>query len=173
MTEKDEDKKSAKLWFNLEAPDYVAAEKDNTSHDINPPEFIVSFEPEFAPYGAMPVQKKKENLKSSKHQEVPDHNAFLEYDDVTTDGDAYGFKFLVKQEVDFPKDGLNEGRISRLTLIEDGKPVVHFEKGEWVLPPETPAQIQLIDDIKEEFNETPEKEFTSIATEDKNRGIDR
>lgn len=87
---------------------------------------------------------------------------------------AQGFNFLIKQEEKSFSNGLDGGRISRLTLLdENGEAVCHFEN-RWHLPADTPEKVQSVHDLNSKFGEVPRKAFRSFGdmNPDKNHDID-
>lgn len=76
---------------------------------------------------------------------------------------AQGFNFLIKQEEKPFSNGLDGGRISRLTLLDkDGGAICHFENN-WGLPADTPEKVQSVHDLNNKFGDVPRKAFKSFG----------
>lgn len=146
----------------------IIAKKDNTNHKPKPPSFSLSSSAAIAPTGNMPVTPKDQEFEI---EFIPDFdqdepNIDLTLDNTLIDGKASnGIEFIIKQEDDPSSLGIDGGRISRLTLVQNDVPSAHFDK-EWIIEPKTPLEIQVIDEIKEKFNDTPEIPFKGFNDPD-------
>lgn len=173
MNEDHKNPKSAKKWFNLEAEDKVVAEKDSTNMQPNPPDFIIEFVPEFAPIGSVSVQRNNKNNSANLEPETPKEEPIdTSRDDISLEWEDHDHTIIVKQEDEQWEKGIEGGRISRLVLIKDDDPVVAFQDGKWVEPPESPLHIQMVDEIKDDLNDTPKKEFKGFHDPDPDNDLD-
>jgi len=171
----EDDKRPIKNEFNKagtkknvpEEDHRTVADKGNSGLTPSPPSFAKPNNPERAPAGAVPIQQKQEEEFDIIFTPdfAPEPNINLGTDDITLDEEMNEYRVLTKVD-DFPNDnGIDGGRISRLAFIDqDGEASVYFENGDWVREPSTPLENQMVDDIKEDLNQTPDKEFKRIET---------
>lgn len=73
-----------------------------------------------------------------------------------------GIEFLIKQEGELSPQNLEGGLISRLTLVEDGEPIAHFDNAEWVKDGHSDEQLDAIEILKERFNGLDRNNFRSF-----------
>jgi|GEM_PF-2715768 len=144
----------------------TVADKDNSGLTPSPPSFSKPNSPDRAPAGTVPVQPPKHEEEIDVifiPAEETEADMNLGTDDVTLDEEINGYRVLTKVD-DVPNEnGIDGGRISRLAFIDqEGEASVYFENGDWIREPSTPLENQMIDDIKEDLNQTPEKEFKRI-----------
>ncbi|MCV6575857.1 MAG: hypothetical protein OIF58_08995 [Cohaesibacter sp.] len=145
----------------------VVAEKDSTRKSITPPKFAPGSGPRNAPMGSVAIATDEQVLDIELIPYDPtEHPINLGTEDLTLDWEEHGYRVMVKQEEQPHAQGINGGRISRLALVkeEDAEIVadVYFDYGEWINPPLTPLQRQMVDDIKIDLNATPDKDFTRV-----------
>ncbi|PCI01609.1 MAG: hypothetical protein COB76_00990 [Alphaproteobacteria bacterium] len=150
----------------------IIAKKDNTNHKPKPPSFSQSSSAAVAPTGNVPVTPKDQEFEIEFIPYDPaEHPINLTTDDLTLDWEDNGYRIMIKQE-DQPHDqGIDGGRISRLALVKDNEPPVYFDYGEWVNPPKSPLECQMVDEIKEDLNATPEKPFKGFSGPDSDHEI--
>lgn len=142
-------------------------DKDNTSFRFDPPNKTQNPAPNLAPGGQMgnrplttpPPSGQEKIIIEFTPDEQPDID--LSNDGSLTAGEfPDGSEFLVKSDFD-PDINDGEGHISRLTIVEDGKPTVHFD-GSWELKPFTEDQEQRVADLEQQFGAVHSNEFKSF-----------
>lgn len=72
-----------------------------------------------------------------------------------------GIEFLVKQDDEPSPQNLDGGLISRLTLVEDGRPTVHYD-GKWEREPHSDEQSAAFETLRERFGGVEKDEFISF-----------
>lgn len=152
----------------------TVAEKDNTTLHPKPPSNLRITTPSLSPTGSVPVSTKSQNEKPDASLTAQDivfepydpseHPINLSTDDITLDEQINEYRVLTKVD-DLPNEnGIDGGRISRLAFVIDGDAEVYFDYGEWIRPPKTPLEHRMVDDIKDDLNATPEKDYSGFAT---------
>ena len=190
-----DDKKSAKGPFNFRSgaskPDQATdpeiegskTNKDNTGFRFNPPNKDEKPALNLSPMGTMgnrgsrastpPISEKMIiEFTPEGYKEEPEI-------DLTNDGSLIegefedGTKFLVKSEYPSGVEA-GESRMTRMTLIEDGKGSVHFENG-WEHQITTDRQQEAVDELEEKFGKLHSEKFISFRDKnpEQDKDIDR
>lgn len=139
-------------------------DKDNAAKRFDPPSQNQNPAPNLAPPG-MSGSKGGSSLPPETDEWVIEVALDELKIDISNDGSLTegnfdnGTQFLVK--MDYPDELDGESCITRLTLIESGEPVVHFE-GSWILEPETEEREKMVSDLKEQFGDLHSNEFKSF-----------
>ncbi|GLQ25447.1 hypothetical protein [Sulfitobacter pacificus] len=158
-------------------------DKDNTGFRFDPPNKNEKPALNLSPMGTMgnrgsrastpPISEKMIiEFTPEGYKEEPDI-------DLTNDGSLIegefedGTKFLVKSEYPSGVEA-GESRMTRMTLIEDGKGSVHFENG-WENQIETDRQQEAVDELEEKFGKLHSEKFISFRDKnpEQDKDIDR
>ncbi|MEM1009249.1 MAG: hypothetical protein AAGJ35_09605 [Myxococcota bacterium] len=124
-----------------------------------------------SPMGTIRKKAKREVTVTVFNEESPasETRVDLSRNDINYEPTINGFKVLLRIE-DAPfADGLEKGRISRLTLVKGdlGSEDIfaHFDNGEWIKDAKTPLEIQTVMTAKAQHNGLTQSYVTSEAND--------